>query len=155
LLIDLDDFISPNPSTPLRAISRWFVFSQGIVDALIYGVVEWQCVSHLSNGGSSLTLPSTKRVVRRKVRKGHFSPNNSRNTNGSNPAAAIGSAIRSFGNRERSKPGVGAGLNPSSRGHNVSFQEDPRSILAELAENARDDEKEGSRKDSRVEFEEH
>ena len=38
----VDDFISPNPSTPLRAISRWFVFSQGIVDALIYGVVEWQ-----------------------------------------------------------------------------------------------------------------
>ena len=31
-----------NPPTPLRAVSRWFIFAQGILDALIYGLVEWQ-----------------------------------------------------------------------------------------------------------------
>lgn len=30
------------PPVVLRAISRWFIFSQGILDALIYGLVEWQ-----------------------------------------------------------------------------------------------------------------
>lgn len=28
--------------TVLRALSRWFVFAQGVLDALIYGLVEWQ-----------------------------------------------------------------------------------------------------------------
>jgi hypothetical protein len=30
------------PPTVLRAMSRWFVFAQGVLDAVIYGLVEWQ-----------------------------------------------------------------------------------------------------------------
>lgn len=30
------------PPVVLRAISRWMIFAQGILDALIYGLVEWQ-----------------------------------------------------------------------------------------------------------------
>ncbi|WWC59593.1 uncharacterized protein I303_102150 [Kwoniella dejecticola CBS 10117] len=52
-----------NPPTSLRAISKWMVLAQGVLDAVIYGVVEWH----------------TKRVVRKKVRKGTFSPSASRN----------------------------------------------------------------------------
>ena len=98
---------------------------------------------------------STKRVVRRKVRKGHFSPSQSRNTNGSNAGQAFSNAIRSLGSGGRSKPNGGAGLNPSSRGHNVSFQEGgaTRSILAELDLAGGDGNGNGSRKSSKVEFE--
>ncbi|WVR04713.1 hypothetical protein IAU60_001724 [Kwoniella sp. DSM 27419] len=46
------------PPTALRAISKWLVLGQGVLDAIIYGIVEWH----------------TKRVVRKKVRKGTFSP---------------------------------------------------------------------------------
>lgn len=42
------DFVD-QPPTVLRAMSRWFVFAQGVLDALIYGLVEWQYV----------TVPST------------------------------------------------------------------------------------------------
>jgi hypothetical protein len=35
------DFVG-RPPVALRAISRWFIFAQGILDALIYGLVEWQ-----------------------------------------------------------------------------------------------------------------
>lgn len=35
------DFAGGAP-TVLRAMSRWFVFAQGVLDALIYGLVEWQ-----------------------------------------------------------------------------------------------------------------
>jgi hypothetical protein len=31
-----------HPPVALRAISRWFIFSQGVLDAIIYGLVEWQ-----------------------------------------------------------------------------------------------------------------
>ncbi|WWD00717.1 hypothetical protein V866_007652 [Kwoniella sp. B9012] len=49
-----------NPPVGLRAISKWMILAQGVLDAIIYGVVEWH----------------TKRVVRKKVRKGTFSPRN-------------------------------------------------------------------------------
>lgn len=61
------------PPRALRAVSRWMIFGQGLLDALIYGLVEWH----------------TKRVVRRRVRKGTFSPRTS-HTNGS----GIGSHLR-------------------------------------------------------------
>jgi hypothetical protein len=35
------DFAGETP-TVLRALSRWFVFAQGVLDAIIYGLVEWQ-----------------------------------------------------------------------------------------------------------------
>ena len=40
---DSDDFAS-RPPIVLRALSRWFVFAQGLLDAIIYGLVEWQYV---------------------------------------------------------------------------------------------------------------
>ncbi|KAK8847503.1 hypothetical protein IAR55_005361 [Kwoniella newhampshirensis] len=49
------------PPESLRAISRWLILSQGLLDAVIYGIVEWH----------------TKRVVRKRVRKGTFSPRQS------------------------------------------------------------------------------
>ncbi|WWC86792.1 uncharacterized protein L201_001671 [Kwoniella dendrophila CBS 6074] len=42
------------PPPALRAISKWMILAQGVLDAIIYGVVEWH----------------TKRVVRKRVRKG-------------------------------------------------------------------------------------
>ncbi|ORX33971.1 hypothetical protein BD324DRAFT_637845 [Kockovaella imperatae] len=53
--------IAGTPPKPLRAVSRWFIFSQGILDAIIYGLVEWH----------------TKRMVRRKVRRDAMSPTTS------------------------------------------------------------------------------
>ncbi|WVN89355.1 uncharacterized protein L203_104578 [Cryptococcus depauperatus CBS 7841] len=47
-----------DPPHSLRAISRWFVLAQGLLDAIIYGFVEWL----------------TKRVIHRRVRRGTFSP---------------------------------------------------------------------------------
>lgn len=56
------DFASTSEPIGLRAVSRWFVFAQGAVDAFIYGFVEW----------------NTKRIVRKKVRKGLMTPKTSR-----------------------------------------------------------------------------
>ncbi len=56
------DFVNNDEPVALTAIARWFVFAQGLVDALIYGFVEW----------------STKRSVRRKVARGAMSPGASR-----------------------------------------------------------------------------
>ena len=44
--IGVDDFVGTPPAS-LRAISRWFIFAQGLLDALIYGLVEWQYVPPL------------------------------------------------------------------------------------------------------------
>ncbi|CAK9786880.1 hypothetical protein CC85DRAFT_331552 [Cutaneotrichosporon oleaginosum] len=54
------DFVG-NPPGELRAISRWMIFGQGLLNGIIYGIVEWH----------------TKRVVRRRVRRGTFSPHTS------------------------------------------------------------------------------
>jgi hypothetical protein len=59
------DFVG-DPPIELRAISRWMMFGQGLLDAFIYGIVEWH----------------TKRVVRKRVRKGTFSPHASRGHSG-------------------------------------------------------------------------
>ncbi|KAJ9103830.1 hypothetical protein QFC21_002292 [Naganishia friedmannii] len=61
---------------PLRVIARWFVFSQGAVDAIIYGIVEVNPV----------ILLRIKRGVRKKVRKGLISPGSSRGGNGTGSA---------------------------------------------------------------------
>ena len=50
------DFVD-QPPTVLRAMSRWFVFAQGVLDALIYGLVEWQYVHVPSFHLSSLHFP--------------------------------------------------------------------------------------------------
>ncbi|RXK40939.1 hypothetical protein M231_01787 [Tremella mesenterica] len=78
------DFVG-TPPTALRAVSRWFIFAQGMLDAIIYGLVEWH----------------TKRVVRRRVRKGHFSPSGTHQSNqtgsfltGSRFLGSRGSAVR-------------------------------------------------------------
>ncbi|KAL7411028.1 hypothetical protein BDY24DRAFT_397460 [Mrakia frigida] len=63
------DFTSDTPIPALSAISRWFVFSQGLADALIYGLIEWK----------------VKRSVRRRTRAGHFSSSfNDSNSNSRN-----------------------------------------------------------------------
>ncbi|WVQ83169.1 hypothetical protein IAT38_005307 [Cryptococcus sp. DSM 104549] len=87
-----------DPPTSLRAISRWLVLSQGLLDAIIYGFVEWH----------------TKRVVRKHVRKGTFSPHHSVSaTNGSkigNAARAMqGFANRVSGGRTGTPTGGGTG----------------------------------------------
>lgn len=66
-----------SPPEELRAISRWMIFGQGLLDGIIYGIVEWH----------------TKRVVRKRVRKGTFSPRTS-HTGGS----GMGSHLRAFSN---------------------------------------------------------
>lgn len=111
------DFVG-TPPTALRAISRWFIFAQGILDALIYGLVEWH----------------TKRVVRKRVHKGHFSNQGSR-TNSQN-ASNLANAFRNLGRRSvpdnHNHKSKASRL--GSRGQ-VSFagvEEDPRSILQEL-----------------------
>ncbi|KAJ9120109.1 hypothetical protein QFC22_003007 [Naganishia vaughanmartiniae] len=64
------DFSANGSPKPLRVIARWFVFSQGAVDAIIYGIVE----------------VNVKRGVRKKVRKGLISPGSSRGGNGTGSA---------------------------------------------------------------------
>ncbi|ODN79566.1 hypothetical protein L202_03520 [Cryptococcus amylolentus CBS 6039] len=66
-----------DPPTALRAISRWFVLSQGLLDAIIYGFVEWH----------------TKRVVRRRVRRGTFSPHET-GSYSANGMKMVGNAAR-------------------------------------------------------------
>ncbi|KAL7415503.1 hypothetical protein BDY24DRAFT_383179 [Mrakia frigida] len=62
------DFTVHAPIPVLSAVARWLIFSQGIVDFTIYGVVEWK----------------VKRDVRRKTSQGHFaSPRPVRSTGGS------------------------------------------------------------------------
>ncbi|ORY30332.1 hypothetical protein BCR39DRAFT_558612 [Naematelia encephala] len=134
------DFVG-QPPVVLRAISRWFIFAQGLLDALIYGYVEWH----------------TKRVVRRRVRRGTFSPETSQHSHhGVGSSAGIAAAFRSLtaGSNPRRSRGSAGGQSqnqsqidtqqdvplPSralgSRG-TVSFapvDQDPRSILQELQE---------------------
>lgn len=77
------DFVHPNNEpVALQALSRWFIFAQGLVDAVIYGLIEWR----------------TKRVVRKKVRRGMLSHGGSRGSkgSGSQPAGEM-TASRSEG----------------------------------------------------------
>lgn len=116
-----------SPPEELRAISRWMIFGQGLLDALIYGVVEWH----------------TKRVVRKRVRKGTFSPRTS-HTGGSN----VGSNLRAFSNPFRAtnqsqgkSAGVKSAPNDASppsqiatrnRSPQVSFVDPESSIMQRL-----------------------
>lgn len=111
------------PPTILRALSRWFIFAQGILDALIYGFVEWH----------------TKRVVRKRVKRGHFS---TQSQTGSFQAMA--SALRNIGSKRPSSPrvtqtGVRSSHSPITsmvrQTQSVSFdpiEEEHRNILQEL-----------------------
>jgi len=123
------DFVG-TPPVALRAVSRWFIFAQGLLDALIYGLVEWH----------------TKRVVRKRVRRGTFSPSASRSN--SNPGTGIASAFRALGSRNTRRSnadtvqgqrsmndneGFAGSQTNTRRGNTVSFGrimeiEDPRSI---------------------------
>lgn len=77
------DFAS-RPPIVLRALSRWFVFAQGLLDAIIYGLVEWH----------------TKRVVRKRVRKGTFNtPQTSRGRNSTPRQGEAGSTEGGLGSR--------------------------------------------------------
>ncbi|KAK4684863.1 hypothetical protein P7C73_g5303, partial [Tremellales sp. Uapishka_1] len=117
------DFASTDPPVALRAVSRWFIFAQGLFDAIIYGAVEYH----------------TKRVVRKKFRK-RGDPDSA---SGSGLHSAIGSALRGFGRRSQTSP-TGSKLPPQQttsamssggrRNQNVSFGSvgDPRSILQQL-----------------------
>lgn len=71
------------------------MFGQGLLDAIIYGLVEWH----------------TKRVVRRRVRQGTFSP---RGSNGPHSNQGFGQAIRNLGRsgnkRSAADGGTGSGL---------------------------------------------
>ena len=92
-----------------------------------------------------MSLTSTKRVVRKRVRRGTFSPNGS--GAGSAGGSGFGSALRALGSSRRSQQAsqVHSNQNPlSSRiGQVVSFgrtsriEEDPRSILQELEQGSK------------------
>ncbi|WWD21594.1 hypothetical protein CI109_106080 [Kwoniella shandongensis] len=81
-----------HPPRSLRAISRWLILSQGLLDAIIYGVVEWH----------------TKRVVRKRVRKGTFSPRNSAQS-GSKQGNTAAGVFRGIGSRLTGGGGMGGG----------------------------------------------
>ncbi|WVQ98159.1 hypothetical protein IAU59_005281 [Kwoniella sp. CBS 9459] len=113
-----------HPPVSLRAISKWMVLGQGILDALIYGVVEWH----------------TKRVVRRKVRKGTFSNRGNTTPNGSQIRASTAGFFKNMGskmsggggitsrNGEASGYGSGSGGAAGGRGETSSRpQVDPTS----------------------------
>lgn len=112
---------SGNPPLELRAISRWMMFGQGLLDALIYGVVEWH----------------TKRVVRRRVRKGTFSPRTSHNSNGQGLASALrglnsrGNASRPTSPRSEINPTASA-IRRDGASPTVSFVDPEMSILQRL-----------------------
>lgn len=96
------DFVG-SPPRSLRAISRWMIFGQGLLNCVIYGVVEWH----------------TKRVVRKRVRKGTFSPHTSAGRSGGSrtgrSGGGLGSAIRGLGRRHgHSAPGIHSGTHPSA-----------------------------------------
>ena len=84
---------------------------------------------------ASLTrLNSTKRVVRKRVRKGTFSPGASEN----NSFSALGSALRALGGRRSQTASNARSDQVTSRiGQTATFSQtrtngDPRSILQEL-----------------------
>ncbi|KAL1407325.1 hypothetical protein Q8F55_006747 [Vanrija albida] len=123
------DFVG-QPPTALRAVSRWMIFGQGLLDAIIYGVVEWH----------------TKRVVRKRVRKGTFSP---RTSGGHTGGSGIGNALRGLGSgswRPQSPTSTQkqADNQTSSVGRRnvsptVSFADPERSILQRLDESKETD----------------
>ncbi|EKD00262.1 hypothetical protein A1Q2_05439 [Trichosporon asahii var. asahii CBS 8904] len=59
------DFVG-NPPTGVRAMSRWMIFGQGLLNLVIYGAVEFH----------------TKRVVRRRVRRGTLNQHRSGRSSG-------------------------------------------------------------------------
>jgi hypothetical protein len=36
----LQDFVRPKPIPALSAVARWMIFAQGLLDAIIYGIIE-------------------------------------------------------------------------------------------------------------------
>ncbi|KAL7419331.1 hypothetical protein Q5752_006169 [Cryptotrichosporon argae] len=121
---------SGDPPASLRAISRWFIFAQGVLDALIYGLVEWH----------------TKRVVRKRVRKGTFSP---RGSGGGGGGSGLGSAMRGLASKKATRNGnangasasasqqatanfASAGAVTSIGGPSVSFAEPPHDDVRSL-----------------------
>ncbi|AFR97489.1 hypothetical protein C343_05632 [Cryptococcus neoformans C23] len=79
------------PPHALRAISRWFILAQGLLDAIIYGVVEWH----------------TKRVVRKRVRRGTFSPHHS--STGSRVINSTARVVNNITSRMTHSRGNGSG----------------------------------------------
>ncbi|KAK6903606.1 hypothetical protein I203_107111 [Kwoniella mangroviensis CBS 8507] len=80
-----------NPPIGLRAVSKWMILAQGVLDAIIYGVVEWH----------------TKRVVRKKVRKGTFSPRNAGTPVGSK--LGFNGLLKNIGSRVTGTASAGGG----------------------------------------------
>ena len=85
---------------------------------------------------------STKRVVRKRVRRGTFSPGGSRNNGGGSATGRGSGGLLSFGGGRRSQALGGNSQVASQLGQTVSFaeREDPRSIHQRLgvgAENER------------------
>ncbi|WVQ75919.1 hypothetical protein IAR50_005554 [Cryptococcus sp. DSM 104548] len=99
-----------DPPTALRAISRWFVLSQGLLDAIIYGFVEWH----------------TKRVVRRRVRKGTYPPQDtgSYSANGMKMVGNAARVVQGFATRMtgQGSNGGGAGVGSKRGGLTTSQQ---------------------------------
>ncbi|WWD07539.1 hypothetical protein V865_005640 [Kwoniella europaea PYCC6329] len=117
-----------NPPVGLRAISKWMILAQGVLDAIIYGVVEWH----------------TKRVVRKKVRKGTFSPRNA--AGGGTPVGSksgFNGLLKNIGSRVAGTASAGGGggtqskidsnsgggqeMKNLSRSQTSSFHEQPQS----------------------------
>lgn len=118
------DFVG-SPPPELRAISRWTMFGQGILDGVIYGVIEYH----------------TKRVVRRRVRKGTFSPRTSRGSQGATGGgSALGNAVRGgisgLSGRSRPTSPMSANKQTASRREGasptVSFADPETSIMQRL-----------------------
>lgn len=91
------DFVG-NPPTGLRAMSRWMIFGQGLLNLVIYGLVEFH----------------TKRVVRRRVRRGTLN----HHTSGRH-SSGIGSGIPGFPGLRWPKRS-GTALSQSHHGHGQS-----------------------------------
>ncbi|BEI83902.1 hypothetical protein CcaverHIS002_0405060 [Cutaneotrichosporon cavernicola] len=121
------DFVG-YPPDQLRAIARWMIFGQGLLNGIIYGVVEWH----------------TKRVVRRRVRRGTFSPHTSqRSSQHVSGLQALRHPIRYYHehhsnsqSQSHHKTGdltsIGTGQIASRRSPQVSFVDPESSIMQRL-----------------------
>lgn len=131
------DFVG-NPPTGVRAMSRWMIFGQGLLNLIIYGAVEFH----------------TKRVVRRRVRRGTLNHHQSGRSSGHGHGSGIpglpfrwakrsGTAqsnhasslpVQVFGTGSRT--GTGSRNGAGAKSPTVSFVDPEMSILQRLDEEA-------------------
>ncbi|WVW78340.1 hypothetical protein I302_100294 [Kwoniella bestiolae CBS 10118] len=94
------------PPTALRAISKWMILAQGVLDAVIYGVVEWH----------------TKRVVRKRVRKGTFSPRTAGGATPNGSKMGLNGFMKNVTNRLTASAGVGGNSQTQSGSNSKTEQ---------------------------------